>query len=199
MRRSECGYNVYLLDENGNEVEDGQKGEVCFENPYVRGYINLPEQTAEVFKDGIYHTGDIARKDSEGRIVICGRLNDMVKINGNRVEPGEIEGVAKKVLGIDWAAARIFDDYQDDYVAPRDEVETALCDAFAKVFEMKKIGIKDDFYQLGGDSLGSMDVISEAGLPGLTATDIFRGHTPEKIAVLYKEHVVEGEAPDEIN
>ena len=260
---SECGYNVYLLDENGNEVEDGQEGEVCFENPYVRGYINLPEQTAEVFKDGIYHTGDIARKDSEGRIVICGRLNDMVKINGNRVEPGEIEGVAKKVLGIDWAAARIFDDgrkvficvyylknmkvdfektrkemerylpyymlpsffihideipvkatgkmdrkalpapvfddYQDDYVAPRDEVETALCDAFAKVLEMKKIGIKDDFYQLGGDSLGSMDVISEAGLPGLTATDIFRGHTPEKIAVLYKEHVVDGESPDEIN
>lgn len=261
--KSECGYNVYLLDENGNEVEDGQEGEVCFENPYVRGYINLPEQTAEVFKDGIYHTGDIARKDSEGRIVICGRLNDMVKINGNRVEPGEIEGVAKKVLGIDWAAARIFDDgrkvficvyylknmkvdfektrkemerylpyymlpsffihideipvkatgkmdrkalpapvfddYQDDYVAPGDEVETALCDAFAKVLEMKKIGIKDDFYQLGGDSLGSMDVISESGLPGLTATDIFRGHTPEKIAVLYKEHVVDGESPDEIN
>ena len=243
---SECGYNVFLLDENGNKIEDGE-GEICFENPYVRGYINLPEQTKEVFKDGIYHTGDLAKRDEYGRFIICGRLNDMVKINGNRVEPGEIEGVAKKVLGVDWAAARIFDDgrkvficvyyldkikvdfektrkemeqylpyymlpsffihidkipvkatgkmdrkalpapvfddYKDDYVAPRDEVETALCEAFAKVLEIGKIGIKDDFYQLNG----------------LTATDIFRGHTPEKIAELYKEHVSDGESPDEIN
>lgn len=261
--KSECGYKVMLLDEDGNEVEDGQEGEVCFENPYVRDYINLPDQTAEVFKDGIYHTGDIAKKDEEGRLIICGRLNDMVKINGNRVEPGEIEGVAKKVLGIDWAAAKIFDDgrkvficvyylknmkvdfektrkemekylpyymlpsffihidevplkatgkmdrkalpapvfddYQDEYVAPRDEVETALCEAFSKVLGIKKIGINDDFYQLGGDSLGSMDVLSEVKLPGLTATDIFRGHTPEKIAELYKEHVADGESPDELN
>lgn len=261
--KSECGDKIYLLDENGKEVEDGQEGEVCFENPYVRGYINLPEQTAEVFKDGLYHTGDLGKKDREGRLVICGRLNDMVKINGNRVEPGEIEGVAKKVLGVDWAAARIFDDgrkvficvyylknmkvnfektrkemekylpyymlpsffihidkipvketgkmdrkalpapvfddYQDDYVAPGNEIETALCDAFAKVLEMKKVGIKDDFYQLGGDSMASMEVITEAKLPGLTATDIFRGHTPEKIAELYKEHVVDGESPDELN
>ncbi len=261
--KSECGYKIMLLDENGNEAEEGQEGEVCFENPYVRGYINLPEQTAEAFKDGIYHTGDLGKFDSEGRLIICGRLNDMVKINGNRVEPGEIEGVAKKVLGIDWAAARIFDDgrkvficvyylknmkvdfektrkamekylpyymlpsffihidevplkatgkmdrkalpapvfddYQDDYVAPRDDIETALCNAFAKVLEIKKIGIKDDFYQLGGDSLGSMDVLEEVKLPGLTATDIFRGHTPEKIAELYREHVTDGESPDEIN
>lgn len=261
--KSECGYKIMLMDENGNEAGEGQEGEVCFENPYVRGYINLPEQTAEAFKDGVYHTGDLGKYDSEGRLVICGRLNDMVKINGNRVEPGEIEGVAKKVLGIDWAAARIFDDgrkvficvyylknmkvdfektrkamekylpyymlpsffihidevplkatgkmdrkalpapvfddYKDDYVAPRDDIETALCDAFAKVLEIKKIGIKDDFYQLGGDSLGSMDVLEEVKLPGLTATDIFRGHTPEKIAELYKEHVTDGESPDEIN
>ena len=261
--KSECGYKVMLLDEEGNEVKDGEEGEVCFENPYVRGYINLPEQTAAAFKNGVYHTGDLGKLDGEGRLVISGRLNDMVKINGNRVEPGEIEGVAKKVLGIDWAAARIFDDgkkvficvyylknmkvdfektrkemekylpyymlpsffihidevplkatgkmdrkalpapvfddYKDDYVAPRDEVETALCDAFAKVLEMNRIGIKDDFYQLGGDSLGSMDVLEEVKLPGLTATDIFRGHTPEKIAELYKEHVTEGESPDEIN
>ena len=250
--RSECGDKIFLLDENGQEVPSGKKGEICFENPYVRGYINLPEQTAEAFRDGLYHTGDLGRFDSEGQLVICGRLNDMVKINGNRVEPGEIEGVAKKVLGVDWAAARIFDDgkkvficvyyledmtvdfektraameqylpyymlpsffihidkiplkatgkmdrralpapsfenYQDDYAAPRDEVETALCRAFEKVLERDRIGIRDDFYQLGGDSLGSMDVLTLSNLPGLTATDIFRGHTPEKIAELYRAH-----------
>lgn len=249
---SECGYNIMLLGEDGKEVADGEEGEVCFENPHVRGYINLPDQTAEAFKNGIYHTGDLAKKDAEGRIVICGRLNDMVKINGNRVEPGEIEGVAKKVLGVDWAAARIFDDgrrvficcyylkdmkvdteatrkkmeeylpyymlpsffihidevplkatgkmdrkalpkpvltdYMAEYVAPRDDVETALCTAFAKALDMQRVGIKDDFYELGGDSIHAMQILEDSGLPGLTMTDIFRGHTPEKTAELYKEH-----------
>jgi len=254
---SEFGHKIFLLDENGNEVPDGEEGEICFENDYVRGYANLPEQTAEVFKDcgdgrgRLYHSGDLARRDELGRLIICGRLSDMVKINGNRVEPGEIEGVAKKILGIDWAAARIFDDnnkvficlyykdklnineeklrkemelylpyymipsffihvdaiplkpngkmdrkalpkpdfndYREDYVAPRDEIETALCNAFAKVLKMDQIGIKDDFYQLGGDSLASIDAIVESGLSGLQATQIFRGHTAEKIAELYKK------------
>ncbi len=261
--QSECGFKIHLLDENGNEVPAGEEGEVCFENPYVRGYINLPEQTAEAFRDGLYHTNDLGRLDAEGRLIICGRLNDMVKINGNRVEPGEIEEVAKKVLGIDWAAARIFDDgrrvficvyylknmkvdfektraamekylpyymlpsffihideipvkatgkmdrkalpapvfndYQDDYAAPRNEVETALCKAFEQVLEVKRVGIKDDFYQLGGDSLASMDVLSCVELPGLTATDIFRGHTPEKIAELYNEHKSDVVFSDEMN
>ena len=261
--QSECGDKVYLLDESGNEVPAGQEGEICFENPYVRGYINLPEQTAAAFRNGLYHTNDLGKLDAEGRLIVCGRLNDMVKINGNRVEPGEIEEVAKKVLGIDWAAARIFDDgrkvficvyylekmnvdfektrtamesylpyymlpsffihidhipvkatgkmdrkalpapvfndYQDDYVAPRDEVETALCKAFEQVLEVKRVGIRDDFYQLGGDSLGSIDVLSTVELPGLTATDIFRGHTPEKIAEIYKAHKNDSISTEEQN
>lgn len=254
---SEFGHKIYLLDENGNEVPDGEEGEICFENDYVRGYFNLPEQTAAVFKDRgdgrgrLYYSGDLAKKDELGRLVICGRLSDMVKINGNRVEPGEIEGVAKKVLKVDWTAARIFDennkvficvyykdkitfdeekvrkemelylpyymipsffihvdsiplrpngkmdrkalpkpdfnDYREDYVEPRDDIEKALCDAFAKVLKMDKIGIKDDFYQLGGDSLASMEVIVDSGLQGLQATQIFRGHTAEKIAEIYKK------------
>lgn len=254
---SEFNHQIYLLDENGQEVAEGEKGEICFENDYVRGYLNLPEQTAEAFKDSddgkgrLYHTGDLARRDEKGRLIICGRLNDMVKVNGNRVEPGEIENVAKKVLHIDWTAARIFDDgnrvfialyykdhilidsdrirkelelylpyymipsffihvdeiplrpngkmdrkalpkpdfesYRKAYTAPRDETEKALCDAFSKVLNMGQVGIHDDFYELGGDSLASMAVIESSNLPGLQATQIFRGHTPEKIAEIYKE------------
>ena len=250
---SEFGHEILLLDESGNPVPVGEEGEVCFENKYVRGYMNLPEQTAAVFKDGIYHTGDLARRLPDGDLVICGRLNDMVKINGNRVEPGEIEGVAKKVLGVDWTAARIFDDgnqvyicvyylknlkidfeqtrnemakylpyymlpsyfihidqiplrpngkmdrkalpapdvknYQAEYVAPTNETEEALCASFEKVLKLKRVGINDDFYQLGGDSLASMDVLVSSGIKGLTTADIFAGHTPQKIAELYhKKH-----------
>lgn len=255
---SEFDHNIMLLDEQGNEVADGEEGEICFENNYVRGYLNLPEQTEEVFKinengDKIYHTGDIARKDEQGRFIICGRLNDMVKINGNRVEPGEIENVTMKVLGVDWAAARVFDngdrvyvcayykqdigeidfettrkkmeqylpyymlpsyfikidevplrpngkmdrkalpapdvnEYRADYIAPRDDTEKAIVEAMEKALKLTQIGVNDDFYQLGGDSMTSIEVIKNSGLPGLSSNEIFRGHTPAKIAALYKEN-----------
>ncbi|MCR5297161.1 MAG: carboxylesterase family protein, partial [Clostridiales bacterium] len=65
---------IIRLNENGEEVPDDEIGELCFENPYVRGYLNLPEETARAFVDGIYHTGDLARMDPyapyrEGRTV----------------------------------------------------------------------------------------------------------------------------------
>lgn len=250
--KSQTDVNILLLDEQGQEVSQGEEGEVCFDNRYVRGYINLPEENQKAFVNGIYHTGDLGKLDGNGNLIICGRLNDMVKINGNRVEPGEIENVAKRVLNINSAAVKIFDDgnrvficayytdnikvdfektrkamekylpyymlpsffihidqypltatgklsrkelpapdfsaYQDDYAAPRDEVEKALCEAFEKVLHLQRAGIHDDFYQLGGDSLGAMEVIVQSGLRGISATDIFRGHTPEKIAALYKEN-----------
>ena len=249
---SEFDHDIMLLGEDGEPVADGEEGEICFENKYVRGYRNLPEETAKVFVDGIYHTGDIGRKDELGRIIICGRLNDMVKINGNRVEPAEIENITKKVLGVNWAAARVFDDgnrvyicsyytddievdfdkarkemekylpyymlpsyfihidqvplrpngkmdrkalpapqldeYRTDYVAPRNDIEKALCSAMEKALKIPQVGIHDDFYQLGGDSMSSMDVLVESKLPGLSSAEIFRGHTPEKIAKLYKEN-----------
>lgn len=249
--KSEFGHNIMLLDDSGKEVAKGEKGEICFENKFVRGYFNLKEQTEKVFVNGIYHTGDLAYRDENDNLVICGRLNDMAKVNGNRVEPGEIENVAKKVLKVEWTAARIFDengkvfialyyndnidinaekvqremelylpyymipaffihvdkipllpngkmnrkelpkpnfdDYKEDYVAPRDEVEKKLCEAFEKALNVQKIGIHDDFYKLGGDSLTSMDLISSSGLQNLTTTHIFKGRTIENIAKLYKE------------
>ena len=253
--KSESGDQILLLDEDGKEVPCGEEGEICFENPFVRGYMNLPDQTAKAFVNGIYHSGDLGRFDEHGNLLVCGRLNDMVKINGNRVEPGEIEEVAKKVLDLNWAACRIIDDgqkvficvyyledlqidfddtrakmeqylpyymipsffihideiplksigkmdrrllpapdfscYQDDYVAPRDEIEEKLCASYAKVLGMSKIGVTDDFYQLGGDSIGAIEVLTECGLDGLSSNDIFRGHTPEKVAALYRDRAKE--------
>ncbi len=100
--------DVRLLDEDGREVPDGETGEIVYDNPYFRGYIHLPDETARVKKNGYFHTGDLARKDADGNIIVLGRADDMVKINGNRVEPAEIENAAKRILGIDWAAVRTF-------------------------------------------------------------------------------------------
>ena len=69
-RLATCGravpwLNVALLDDDLNEVPDGEPGEICVRGPLVmKGYWNKPEQTAEALKGGWLHTGDIARKDA---------------------------------------------------------------------------------------------------------------------------------------
>ena len=101
--------NIKLLDENGREVKPGELGEICIRNEYFRGYINRPEENERAFRGGIYHTGDLGRLLEDGSIVLSGRADDMVKINGNRVEPAEIEEVVKNAFGISWAAAKVVD------------------------------------------------------------------------------------------
>ena len=57
--RNRGGRVLRVLDENGNDVQDGEQGELCYENPFVRGYKNLPEKTAEAWRGGVFHSGDI--------------------------------------------------------------------------------------------------------------------------------------------
>ena len=105
-----------LLDEDGNPVSDNEIGEICFRNEYVRGYMNLPEETGKAFVNGIYHSGDLAKKLPDGNLVLLGRSNDMIKINGNRIEPAEIEAAVKNALGIDWVAAKGFENGSQSYL-----------------------------------------------------------------------------------
>ena len=59
-------------------------------------------------------------------------------------------------------------DFKTDYVAPENETQEKLCKAMATVLGLEQVGINDDFYELGGDSLGSIKVITESDLPDLT-------------------------------
>ena len=261
----EVDTKIMLLKEDGTEAADGETGEMCFEDPYVRGYINLPEQTKESFIDGYFHTGDLAQRDESGNYVILGRRDDMVKINGNRIEPAEIEAALKSVLGLEWAAVRGFEEggksflcayykenvdfdtdavrselgrrlpyymipayflkideiplkqsgkldrkalprpeagsYHSDYTAPETDTQKILCGAFEKALGLEQVGIHDDFYELGGDSLAAISLITECELAGLTSSEVFLGRTPEKIAELYEKKIEErgGKTADERN
>jgi len=104
---------IRLLDENDKKVAPGECGEIAFPNPYCRGYINLPEESARRFRNGLFYTKDIASFE-DGVYVMRGRADDMAKINGNRVEPLEIEAVFKKVTGID-CVAKCFCDDEDGF------------------------------------------------------------------------------------
>lgn len=91
---------IYLLDAHGEPVPMGAVGEMCIGGMGVaRGYMNLPELTAERFVHDpfagtpdarMYKTGDLARYLPNGNLVFLGRNDDQVKIRGLRIEPGEI-------------------------------------------------------------------------------------------------------------
>ncbi|MGB8405665.1 MAG: fatty-acid--CoA ligase FadD8 [Mycobacterium sp.] len=83
-----------LLDSDGNPVPQGEVGEICVSGPLLSGgYWNLPEATADTFKDGWMHTGDLAREDEDGFWYIVDRTKDMIVTGGFNVFPREVEDV----------------------------------------------------------------------------------------------------------
>lgn len=95
---------ILLLDEDGNEVPDGEIGEICvapardgiFAGVYtpMLGYWNKPEETAKALRSGVLHTGDMGLRASEnGQLYIRGRRGDLILRGGANVYPAEIERV----------------------------------------------------------------------------------------------------------
>ena len=93
-------YHIELRDRDGARVAPGETGEVVIvpegdgRLPGVfTGYLNNEEQYACVWRGGVYHTGDAAHMDEDGRYWFHGRFDDIIKTGGFRVGPYEIEHV----------------------------------------------------------------------------------------------------------
>ena len=250
---------VVLLDENGREAPQGEEGEICICGHLAKGYLNLPEQTAKVFEKDpfsddessvLYHTGDMGRLLPDGSVLYVNRKDWMVKINGQRVETGEIEvrivtdhpevetavvkafeneygltylaafykvkaGMSVTADAIEASLRRRMPDYmiprffaeveafplnpngkldrkaiqppaaasfKEEYAAPETENEKILCAAFEKLLKCGQVGVNDNFFSLGGDSLLAMSLQAEPGLSSLSSEMIFSGKTPKEIA-----------------
>ena len=244
---------AYLLDEQNQPAAEG---EICLAGYFADGYLNLPEQTAKTFVDNpfaeqdgfpkLLRTGDIGRLDENGNYIYLNRKDWMVKINGQRVEPGEIEAIIKNTDGVFDAAIKDFknrygqvylvayyverepvdaDDIRDaiakklpsymipsffvkldklpvnangkldrkallapeagefknEYAAPETDLQKALCKAFEKILGVERVGIDDDFFALGGDSIKSAMAARECELYFISIADIFKGKTPRGI------------------
>ena len=239
--------DIKIVKEDGSLAKKGEKGEFCYRNPYCRGYINNPKENEIHFKDGYFHTGDLAVY-KDGNYVLLGRSDDMIKIDGNRIEPSEIEAAFNSITGASTSVAKGFEKegfivlyYKDNltfnedevieklknklpyymipsifikveafpltasgkvdkknlplpkeqllekYVAPKDEFEEKLVKAFQDILEIKKLGVKDDFFKLGGNSIKAMEVLSKLDDEVLSSAIIYKGRTVEKIAKLYYE------------
>jgi long-chain acyl-CoA synthetase len=88
------GVEVKLVDDAGNEVPVGEKGELLYRGHNVmKGYYKRPEDSAKTLRDGWLHSGDVAIKDEDGFFFIVDRIKDMIIRGGENVYPREVEEV----------------------------------------------------------------------------------------------------------
>jgi acetyl-CoA synthetase len=95
MGRPLPGYRIELIDAEGRSADEG---EICIKlDPkplaLMDGYEDSLEKTAEVMRDGYYHTGDVAMRDADGYLTFVGRSDDVFKASDYRISPFELESV----------------------------------------------------------------------------------------------------------
>ncbi|MFI9833540.1 amino acid adenylation domain-containing protein [Streptomyces sp. NPDC051913] len=126
---------LFVLDHAGRQTPMGVPGELCIGGAGLAlGYLGRPDLTAQRFVDveglPVYRTGDLVRWRSDGNLEYLGRLDDQVKIRGHRVEPGEVDAVARACPGVRDActlavAASAGEDQMVTFVTPESAAEQA--------------------------------------------------------------------------
>jgi fatty-acyl-CoA synthase len=92
---------VRVVDSDARDLPVGETGAIIGRSPgAVTAYFKNPEKTAETFRDGWLHTGDLGRLDEDGFLYINGRLKDMIITGGQTVHAGEVEEAILRVPGI---------------------------------------------------------------------------------------------------
>ncbi len=255
-------YTFYILDKHLKVVPVGVPGEIHIGGPAVaRGYHNRPEQTTKHFipdpfshntSARLYKSGDLGKYLPDGNIAFMGRVDKQVKVNGFRIEPGEVESAIvqhnsikdalviakedksgnKRLVAYLIAAdcqmpatqnMRSFlleklpsymvpsafvplDEFpllpsgkvnlnalptpgvrpslKTEYVAPSTEAEKHLAKIWSEVLNIPKVGIHDNFFDLGGASVQSIQVVNKANEIGfqINAGMMFELPTVEELA-----------------
>ncbi|MFI2205802.1 acyl-CoA synthetase [Streptomyces sp. NPDC020192] len=96
-RLDSCGRTVLfvdarVVDDQGGDVPDGSPGEIVYRSPQLcEGYWDRPEETAEAFRDGWFHSGDLAVRDADGYFTIVDRVKDVINSGGVLVASRQVE------------------------------------------------------------------------------------------------------------
>lgn len=144
-----------IVDENNNEVKQGEVGELCVQGPGVMTcYYNNPEASAEVLKDGWLYTGDMAKQDEDGFYFLVDRKKDVIVSGGENIYPVQIEdfirtndkvkdvaviGLADRRLGEKTAAII---EIKDGMTCSKEEIEE-FCMALPRYKRPKEIFFED--------------------------------------------------------
>jgi acetyl-CoA synthetase len=90
-------YDVDIVDSEGRSVPDGEEGQIVIRTHgkkvlgLFKEYYRDKEKTARSFHDGVYYTGDVAKRDSDGYFWFVSRADDVIKSSGYRIGPFEVE------------------------------------------------------------------------------------------------------------
>jgi long-chain acyl-CoA synthetase len=90
------GVELEIRDDDGNALPQGSEGEVAVRSDLTRGYVDDPEATSLLVRDGWVHTGDNGYVDEDGVLFLVGRKRDMIKCGGFQVWPEEIEDALRE-------------------------------------------------------------------------------------------------------
>ncbi|MFJ3234288.1 acyl-CoA synthetase [Streptomyces sp. NPDC086787] len=96
-RMDSCGRTVLfvdarVVDEDGADVPDGTPGEIAYRSPQLcEGYWDKPEETAAAFRDGWFHSGDLAVRDAHGYFTIVDRVKDVINSGGVLIASRQVE------------------------------------------------------------------------------------------------------------
>lgn len=94
MGKPPPGEQVRIADEADGTLPDGEVGQILIRGvPMMTGYWNHLDATAQAFRDGWYHTGDLGFRDADGWIHHAGRLKDMIRGGGQNISAAEVEHV----------------------------------------------------------------------------------------------------------
>jgi fatty-acyl-CoA synthase len=93
--------NLKIVGADGTSLPPGEIGEIVSRSPQsVTGYYDNPEKTAETFRDGWIHTGDLGWLDAEGYLFISGRKKDVIVTGGQNVHPAEVEELILSIADV---------------------------------------------------------------------------------------------------
>src|SRR5207302_748317 len=156
------GTRAYVLDPRGNEVPVGVVGELYLGGAGVAlGYLDRPALTAERFipdpfsdRPGarLYRTGDRARRRPDGALECLGRLDGLPRSPNGKVDRAALPDPAEHRLA---PAGATFE-------APRNPAEAALAELAAGLLKVERVGVHDDFFELGFDSILAIQLAARA-------------------------------------
>jgi long-chain acyl-CoA synthetase len=91
------GIELKIVDDQGKELPAGEVGEIIIRSKQVmKGYWNMPEETAKAIRNGWFYTGDAGYTDKDGYVYIHDRVKDMIVSGGENVYPAEVENALMK-------------------------------------------------------------------------------------------------------
>ena len=93
---------IRIVDDEDRDVAEGQPGQILTRGPYtIRGYFRAPVQNASSFtEDGFYRSGDLARRDVDGNLIVEGRIKEQINRCGEKISAAEVEEALSVLHGV---------------------------------------------------------------------------------------------------